>query len=113
MDDSFVEIRWFVNYFSGKIDSIVLRQDKIILAQYGSDRAARKTSISGRDQAFLCNQNNEEKMEKNETGIMMLALLITTSIIGSGIWWLSRNFGFFEQDKNPTSISTPLPTTST
>ncbi|AFY78233.1 hypothetical protein Ple7327_2999 [Pleurocapsa sp. PCC 7327] len=112
LDDSLVEIRWFVNYFSGKIDSIVLMQDKIILAQYGSDRAARKTFISACDRAFLSNQNNEEKMEKNETGIMMLALLITTSIIGGGIWWLSHNFDFFERDKNPTSISTPLPTTN-
>ncbi|OKH20212.1 hypothetical protein NIES593_19645 [Hydrococcus rivularis NIES-593] len=67
LDDSLVEIRWFVNYFSGKIDSIVLRRDEIILAQYGSDRAVGKTFISNRDRAFLSNKNNERKKEKYDS----------------------------------------------
>lgn len=53
--------------------------------------------------------------QKNETIPLLLALLITTGIIGVGYWWFTRKSGFYlnnlpiNQNSSPTSTQLPLP----
>lgn len=54
--------------------------------------------------------------QKNETIPLFLALLITASIIGSGLWWFTRksglnigNYPTNEQNNTPEQASTPSP----
>lgn len=51
--------------------------------------------------------------QKNETSVLILALLITAALLGGGVWWISKNFVSKLGDQPQPSPNNSNPQTST